>query len=114
MEKKNLETAISAIREQFHLLREPIPEDELNRAREFAKGRLLLRLEDSRSVASWLGSQEILTGKILTPDELIAIINAITPDDIARLAGELINDNDLRLSVVGPVKNEAKLRRFIS
>lgn len=114
VDKKNLETAISAIREQLHRLREPIPEDELNRAREFAKGRLLLRLEDSRSVASWLGGQEVLTGKIITPDELIAIIDAITSDDIVRLANELINDNELRLSVVGPVRSEAKLLPLIS
>ena len=50
----------------------------MHKAREISKGRLLLRMEDSRNVAGWLGGQEMLTGGILTLDEVIAIIEAIT------------------------------------
>jgi len=51
VEPKNLRAAIEAILEQLSLLRESIPESELAKAKELAKGRLLLRVEDSRNIA---------------------------------------------------------------
>ena len=45
-------------------------------------------MEDSRSVAGWMGSQEILTGQILTVDEVIAIVDAITAAELKKIAGE--------------------------
>ena len=48
------------------MLKENIPEAEMQKAREISKGRLLLRMEDSRNVAGWLGGQEMLTNRILT------------------------------------------------
>jgi len=44
---------------------------ELNKAREYSTGRLLLRMEDTRAVASWLGAQELLQGSVRTPDEVV-------------------------------------------
>ena len=65
VEPKNLPVAINAILEQLSQLKEPVPEAELSKAKELSKGRLLLRMEDSRSVAGWMGGQEILTGRNL-------------------------------------------------
>ena len=42
-----------------------IPEAELHKAKELSKGRLLLRMEDTRSVSSWLGAQELLTDRVI-------------------------------------------------
>ena len=107
VEPKNLLVAIKAILEQLSQLREVIPESELSKAKEFAKGRLLLRMEDSRSVAGWIGGQEILTGRILSVDQVISIIDAITADELKQLAQELLVGSRLRLAVVGPaVGNE--------
>ncbi|MCX6004007.1 MAG: pitrilysin family protein, partial [Chloroflexi bacterium] len=54
VEPKNLKVGISAILEQLALLKECVPEEELTKAKELSKGRLLLRMEDSRSVAGWV------------------------------------------------------------
>ncbi len=62
---QNLATAIKAILEQLRQLKESIPEAELTKAKEQSKGNLLLRMEDSHNVASWLGDQEFLTKRIL-------------------------------------------------
>ena len=51
----------------------------MHKAREYIKGRLLMRMEDSRAVASWLASQELLMDEITTPDETAASIDAVDP-----------------------------------
>ncbi len=113
VDPKNLETVIKAILEQLLELKETVPETELARAKELSKGRLLLRMEDSRNVAGWLGGQEILTERILSPDQIIAIIDAITTEELRQLAQELIVGNKLRLAVVGPVTNEEPLEELL-
>jgi predicted Zn-dependent peptidase len=106
VEPKNLPVAVKAILEQLSRIKGPVPQAELTKAKELSKGRLLLRMEDSRSVASWMGGQEILTQRILSVDEVIAIVNTITAEEIKELADELLVSSQLRLAVVGPVADE--------
>jgi predicted Zn-dependent peptidase len=110
---KNLRPAIKAILEQLALLKETVPEPELVKAKELSKGRLLLRMEDSRSVAGWLGGQEILTGKIMSVDEVLSIIDAITAEELKQVAEELIVDDRLRLAIVGPIDEDEPLEELL-
>jgi len=110
---KNLATTIKAILEQLSKLKDEIPEAELTKAKELAKGRLLLRMEDSRNVAGWMGGQEILTRRILTPEQVIALINAITAEELKQLAGELLIGSQLRLAVVSPVSATEPLEELL-
>jgi len=110
VEPKNLKLTIRVVLEQLVRLKEEIiSEQELKKAKEMAKGRLLLRMEDSRSVAGWLGSQEVITSNIMGVDEVISIINDITAEGIQKLARELFFENLLRLAVVGPVTENEML-----
>jgi predicted Zn-dependent peptidase len=109
VEPKNLSTAIKAVTEQLAKMKEPIPASELNKAKEFSKGRLLLRMEDTRSVTGWMGGQEVLTEKIVTVDETVDIIDAITGNQINSVAEELLAGDRLRLAVVGPVNEDSPL-----
>jgi predicted Zn-dependent peptidase len=113
VEPKNLRATIKAILEQLSQMRESVPESELSKAKELSKGRLLLRMEDSRSVAGWLGGQEILTGRILSVDEIVSIIDAITADELKQLAEELIVDSQLRLAIVGPIATDEPLEELL-
>jgi len=113
VEPKNLPDAITAILEQLSQLKEVVPEPELSKAKELSKGRLLLRMEDSRIVASWMGGQEILTGRILSVDQVASIIDAITADELKQLAQELLVGNRLRLAVVGPIANQEPLEALL-
>jgi predicted Zn-dependent peptidase len=104
VEPKNLKLTLQVVLEQLSRLKnEIVNEKELIKAKEMAKGRLLLRMEDSRSVAGWFGGQEVITKKILGVDEVISIINDITAKGIQKLARELFIDKHLRLAGVGPV-----------
>jgi predicted Zn-dependent peptidase len=113
VQPKNLKVAIGAVLEQLSRLKEPIPEDELLKAKELSKGRLLLRMEDSRSVAGWLGGQELLTGRILTIDQIISIIDKVTAEQLRQLARELLRDDKLRLAVVGSVDSDEPLEQIL-
>ncbi len=113
VDNKNVKVAVRAILEELSRLRELIPEAELSKAKELSKGRLWLRMEDSRSVSGWMGGQELLTGKVLTVDEVTAIIDAITAEELRELAEELLVGDRLRLSVVGPVSPDEPLEDIL-
>ena len=113
VEPKNLTTVIKAILEQLSLLRETVPESELSKAKELSKGRLLLRMEDSRDVAGWIGGQEILTERILSVEQAVSIIDAITADELQQLAQELLVGSRLRLAVVGRVAEDEVLEELL-
>jgi predicted Zn-dependent peptidase len=106
VEPNNLPTMVTATLGQLSKFREElVPEEEINKAKELSKGRTLLRMEDSRNVNGWFGAQEILTGKIMTVDEMVTIIDAITAEDIQRVAREIFVGERLRMAVVGPTSN---------
>ena len=113
VEPKNLPLAITAILEQLSQLKKLVPEAELSKAKELSKGQLLLRMEDSRSVAGWMGGQEILTGRTLSVDQVMSIIDTITAEDIRQLADKLLVSSQLRLAVVGPIADDAPLDELL-
>ena len=110
---KKLEISISAILEQLTLLKEKVSDEDLHKAKELSKGRLLLRMEDSRSVAGWVGGQEILNGSILDVEEVVAIIDKVTAKEMCAVAKELLIGDRLRLSVVGPMKSHDHLENLL-
>jgi predicted Zn-dependent peptidase len=95
--------AIRAILTELDRLRqEPVPEVELNKTREYVKGRMVLGLEDSSAVSAWYGGQALLLNEILTPDDVLAAYDAVTADDVQRLAQTLFTGDRLYLAAVGP------------
>ncbi len=84
-------------------------EEELEKARELSKGRLLLRMEDTRNVSGWAGGQELLLGTVRSVEEAVAEMEAVTPADLRRLAKEILDPTRFYLAVVGPFKSA---RRF--
>lgn len=110
VDPKRIEETISAVMNELSRMKsDEVPETELHKAREFTKGRLLLGMEDTRSVASWMGGQELLSNQILTVDEVVAQIDAITSPGMKRVANDLFRTETLNLAVVGPY---SKKKRF--
>lgn len=101
------------IKELERFKKETISPAELSKAKEMAKGQLALRLEDSRRVASWLGGQETLAGRILTIGDVNALVDKVTASGIKRLAQQLIDRSKIRLAVVGPHHKDDSLRDLI-
>jgi len=106
--------AIQAILHQLALVRDGIFDAELKKAREMAKGRLLLSMENSRNVAGWYGAQEVLTGKIMTIDDVTQVIENISLEDIKRVAGNLFMTEKLNLAIVGPIKDDGSVANLMT
>jgi len=74
---------------------------ELSVARGHLRAETLLSLEDSGARMSRVGSSLLLHGHVLDVDELLARVDAVTVEDVARVAGKLAVE-PRTLSVVGP------------
>ncbi len=112
---ERVEETIGAIVEELRKLRDDgVPEEELQRTKELRSGRLLVGLEDSRSVASWVGSQELTYREIKTPEEVMAKINQVTASQVQELAAELFQGDKLSLAVVGPYDDPDKFTSLLA
>ena len=113
VDPKKIEIAVAAILGEMSQIKQGITTNELTRAKELSKGRLHLRLEDSRNVALWYGSQEILMQQILSIDDVISIVDAIALDELKEVAEGILTDSGLNLAITGPVKEEKPLKRLL-
>jgi predicted Zn-dependent peptidase len=106
--------AVDGILHELTMLRdEPVGDEELRKAKAYISGGLELRMEETRHLAAWIGGQEALHDRVLTPDQAIARIEAVTVSDLSRLAGELFRGDALRLSVVAPGRSLRGLDRHL-
>lgn len=76
-------------------------------------GRLLLRLEDTRAVSAWMGAQEMLLGRVDDPDTVLERLDAVTPEDLRRVANRILATEGLNLAVVGPNRGQKRLERLL-
>jgi len=110
VDPKKVEVAVAAILKELSKIKQEITAIELTRAKELSKGRLHLRFEDSRNVALWYGSQEMLMRQILDIDDVISIVDAITIDELKEVAEDILTDSGLNLAVTGPVKQGSLIK----
>jgi len=99
----------AALAEVARLRDERVPEDEIERVRDFNKGRLELRLEDSRGVSNWLAGQELFLNRVRSVDEVCAIIDGISAEDVQRVARQYMRPERAYIAAVGPRAAIAKV-----
>jgi len=106
--------ALGAILEELERLHEdPVPIEELRKAKEYLKGRLVLGLEDSFSRAAWIAYQALFMDHIKSSDDVLAAYDAVTIADVQRLAQEIINPTRYNLAAVGPFGQGEALAQLI-
>lgn len=109
VEPTNTSEAIKVILNELAKIAVEEPtEEELTKAKESIKGRLVLELEDSREVSTIFGLQQLLENKMRTPEEIIAQIDKVQARDVSRVAKEIFLDSKLNLGIIGPFKSEEK------
>ena len=105
--------AVPAILEQVADVRESVAESEVERAKRLVAGRLMLRMEDTRAVSSWMGSQEMARGEMLSVDDVVSHVNAVNEADMRRVAADLLITDRLNLAVVGPCRGKKRLAKLL-
>ena len=110
LDNKNVVKSTELIMKELKKIKEKtVGKDEFERAREFYKGQLLLGLEDTLDQMLWMGEHLSAEGKIPAPQEVVAEIEKITPDDVRRVARRVFGDRHLNMAVIGTAgKSEEK------
>ena len=107
--KRALVAMRAAVDELERLATDPVPPPELDRAKEYARGRLSVQLESTSALCNHLGQQELLTGEILLADDIAERLVAVDADAVRSLAADILGGG-LRAAVIGPFR---KPERFL-
>jgi predicted Zn-dependent peptidase len=93
---------------------EPVPAEELEKARGYAKGRFVLRLESPQGTIQYGLRREVLEGEIEEPDELLRQLDEVTAEDVQRVARDLFEDKRLYLALVGPFDEPERFEKLLA
>lgn len=111
-----VDMAVEAIVDQYRQIREAVvSEFELQKSKDYLKGKMVLKLEDSEEVAHMLGKYDVLYGEVTTPEQIAAAVDKVTAADIHRVAQDLIVPDKLFMAGIGPwdkTERFAKLLKF--
>lgn len=112
VEHKNLEEAVRVILKEYKkIAQKKVSEKELQKAKDFIKGRAVMGMESSDEVAMFFIDQEISNGKILSLKEKFRLIDKVSASDILKVARDVFRQNWLNLAVIGPHKDSEQLRK---
>src|SRR5829696_7753011 len=108
-----IDDAVSTIVEQFRLLAsEPVPADELEKARNFTKGRFVLQLESPHGTIMFGLRREVLEGRAEEPQAVLDALDAVTAEDVQRVAGDVLRSG-FHLAVIGPFEDAERFERLL-
>ncbi|MFA5995273.1 MAG: pitrilysin family protein [Patescibacteria group bacterium] len=115
LDKTRLQEALKSLMCELKQIKaEPVTNEELNNAKEYIKGQMALRFEDSSALAMWYGRQAVLTGKFVAPQERIKQINQVTVTDIQRIANQLFITKRLNIASIGSDHSTHHLKRLLA
>ncbi len=100
--------------ELMKLVQEPVGAEELTKARDYTIGSFRLGLETSMALAQRAGEYLLMLGEIEPIEEVVARLEAVTSDDVQRVAQRLFRDDNLSMSLVGPGANEHELAELLA
>src|SRR3954464_11716179 len=107
VDTERIDQAVSTIVREFRsLASDPVPEDELRRCKNYLKGRLVLQLEDPRGLITFGLRREVLENRLAEPEGGLEGVEAVTAQDVQRLAREVMVDDGFNLAIVGPFDDE--------
>ena len=112
---ERIDDAISTVAGELKkIAAEPVPADELRKAKNFSKGRFVLQIESPHGLIMFGLRREVLEGRVTEPEEVLAGLETVTAEDVQRVAQELIADQALRLAVIGPFEDAARFEDLLT
>jgi predicted Zn-dependent peptidase len=109
-----IDDAVSTIvAELRRIAEEPVPADELEKARSSAKGRFVLQLESPHGTIVFGLRREVLEGRAVEPREVLDGLDAVTAEDVQRVAQDVIGRNGLNLALIGPFDDADRFEKLL-
>jgi predicted Zn-dependent peptidase len=112
---KRVDEAVTTILAELRKIAvEPVPADELEKARSYAKGRFVLSLESPQGTNMFGLRREVLEGQATEPAEVLAELDKVTAEDVLRVGKDLMREEALRLAVIGPFDDAEPFQNLLS
>jgi len=108
------EAVETIVHELRRIAEEPVESAELEKSRNLAKGRFLLQLENPQGMIMFGLRREVLEGEAVDPQELLEGLDAVTAEEIQRVAQDVIGGKGLNLALIGPFDEAEKFERLLS
>jgi predicted Zn-dependent peptidase len=110
-----IDEAVETIaRELKRIASEPVPADELEKSKNVAKGRFVLQTESPHGMIMYGLRREVLEGKVEEPEEVLRQLDAVTVDDVQRVAQDVIGRNGLKLALIGPFDDPERFEQILA
>jgi predicted Zn-dependent peptidase len=110
-----IDEAVETIaRELRKIAAEPVPADELEKAKNVAKGRFVLQTESPHGMIMFGLRREVLEGRAPEPEEVLAGIDAVTAEDVQRVAADVLGDKGLNLALIGPFDDAERFEKLLA
>jgi predicted Zn-dependent peptidase len=114
IDPKGLSVVLPAMIEEFQkMANEPVSDLELAVAKKYRRSTLLMGFEDNENVATFYGSAHLFGHPLELPEERARKIDAVTKDDIQRIARTLFQPENMRIAAVGPVDDPKPFEDFL-
>jgi predicted Zn-dependent peptidase len=110
-----IDEAVTTIANELRrIAEEPVPADELEKARSSTKGRFVLQLESPQGTTMFGLRREVLEGRAVEPQEVIDAVDAVTAEDVQRVAQDVVGGSGLHLALIGPFEDPERFERLLS
>jgi predicted Zn-dependent peptidase len=109
-----IEEAVTTVLAELRTIAaEPVPSEELDKAKNFSKGRFVLQLESPQGLILFGLRREVLERRVPDLDEVLDGLTAVTAEDVQRVAQDLIADEKLRLALIGPFDDAERFEKLL-
>jgi predicted Zn-dependent peptidase len=106
-----VETIVNELRK---IADEPVESDELEKSRNLAKGRFVLQIESPQGLIMFGLRREVLEGRTAEPHEVLEGLDAVTAEDVQRVAQDVIGSNGLNLALIGPFDDAERFEKLLA
>ncbi len=111
----NLKKTVEVILNEYKkIAAQKVSSRELQKAKDFIRGKAVMGFESSDEVAMFFIEQELMENEIMTMKEIFRRIDAVTPNDIQRVAKDIFQNKKINLAVIGPHDNEKELIKILN
>jgi predicted Zn-dependent peptidase len=110
---KRIHEVLTIVRDELdRIVADGLTEQELERGKGHLEGSMVLGMEDTSSRMTRLGKSELTCGEILSVDEVIRRVDAVTDADVRAVAKELLGTGPRALAMIGPF-DEDGFERYV-
>jgi predicted Zn-dependent peptidase len=110
-----IDDAVSTVAAELRkIAQDAVPQDELDKAKSFAKGRFVLQLETPQGLIMFGLRREVLESRTPDPEEILGELEKVTAEDVQRVAQDVIETRGLNLAVIGPFDDPSRFEQLLA